>query len=133
MVSAVSRLAVETFGFLLAATPVAAAAAGGQSLFLDNCAACHQPNGVGVAGAFPALKGSKVAQGDPKEPITRVLKGRGGMPSFQSELTDLEIATVLTYVRSAWGNKAPPVQPTQITALRGSGRRDNAKASLLAH
>ncbi len=133
MVSIVSRLAVGAFALVLAATPVAAFAAGGQSLFMDNCAACHQPNGVGVAGAFPALKGSKVAQGDPKEPITRVLKGRGGMPSFQSELTDLEIATVLTYVRSAWGNKAGPVQATQIAALRSTGRRDNAKASLLAH
>ena len=132
MVSVVSRLAVGTFGFVLAATPVTAFAAGGQSLFMDNCAACHQANGLGVPGSFPSLKGSKVAQGDPKVPITRVLKGRGGMPSFQSELTDLEIATVLTYVRSAWGNKAPPVLPAQVTALHG-GRRENAKASLLAH
>ena len=115
--SIVSRLAVGAFGLVLAATPVAAFAAGGQSLFMDNCATCHQPNGVG----------------DPKEPITRVLKGRGGMPSFASELSDLEIATVLTYVRSAWGNKAGPVQPTQIAAMRSTGRRDNAKASLLAH
>jgi mono/diheme cytochrome c family protein len=99
---------------------------------MDNCAACHQASGAGVAGAFPALKGSKVAQGDPKVPITRVLKGRGGMPAFQTELTDLEIATVLTYVRSAWGNKAPPIQPDQVAALHG-GRRENNKASLLAH
>lgn len=133
MVSVVSRLAVGAMALAFSAAPVAALAAGGQSLFMDNCAACHQPSGVGVAGAFPALKGSKVAQGDPKEPISRVLRGRGGMPSFQAELTDMEIATILTYVRSSWGNKAPPVLPAQIAALRGGGKRDNAKASLLAH
>ena len=131
--SVVSRLAVGTFGIVLAVSPVAAFAAEGQALFMDNCAACHRPNGVGVPGAFPSLKGSKVAQGDPREPISRVLKGRGGMPSFQAELSDVEIATILTYVRSAWGNKAPPVLPAQIAVLRGGGRRDNAKASLLAH
>ena len=131
--SVVSRLAVGTFSFLVAATPVAASAADGRALFMDNCSACHQPTGVGVPGAFPSLKGSKVAQGDPKEPIGRVLNGRGGMPAFQTELTDAEIATVLTYVRSAWGNKASAITPVQVTAQHRGGRRDNAKASLLAH
>ncbi|OXE36325.1 MAG: cytochrome C [Phenylobacterium zucineum] len=132
MVSVVLRLAVGAFAFILATAPVVAVAADGQTLFLDNCAACHRPNGVGVPGAFPSLKGSKIAQGDPKEPISRVLKGRGGMPSFQTELTDQEIATILTYVRGAWGNKASPILPAQVAAQHG-GHRDNAKASLLAH
>ena len=110
-----------------------AAAADGQRLFLENCAACHRPNGVGVTGAFPALVNSKLVQGDPKVPITRVLNGRGGMPAFQGELNDAEIASVLTYVRSAWGNKAKPVMSQQVAALRTGGKRENAKASLQAH
>ena len=110
-----------------------AAAADGKRLFLENCAACHRPNGVGVVGAFPALANSKVVQGDAKVPITRVLNGRGGMPAFQGELNDAEIATVLTYVRSAWGNKAKPVISQQVAALRTGGKRENAKASLQAH
>ena len=108
-------------------------AADGQRLYLDNCAACHRPNGVGVPGAFPTLAASKVAMGDPKVPITRVLNGRGGMPAFQGELTDGDIATVLTYVRSAWGNKAKPVLAPQVAALRSTSKRENAKASLQAH
>ncbi|WP_332770360.1 c-type cytochrome [Phenylobacterium sp.] len=110
-----------------------AAAADGASLYKDNCAACHRPTGQGIPGAFPALAGSKFVQGDAKEPIGRVLHGRGGMPSFQDELTDLQIATILSYVRVSWGNKGKPINPTQVTALRGGGKRENAKAVLQAH
>lgn len=110
-----------------------ALAADGRQLFLDNCAACHQPTGKGIAGAFPALAGSKVVLGDPKEPITRVLNGRGGMPAFQNDLSDAEISAVLTYVRSAWGNKAAPIAVPQVVAFRSNTKRENAKASLQAH
>ena len=110
-----------------------ALAADGRQLFLDNCAACHQPTGKGVAGAFPALAGSKVVLGDPKEPITRVLNGRGGMPAFQNDLSDTEVSAILTYIRSAWGNKAAPVAVPQVLAFRSNTRRENAKASLQAH
>ncbi|MES2342132.1 MAG: cytochrome c [Pseudomonadota bacterium] len=122
-------LAVVALG--LGAAP--AFAADGKQLFMDNCSACHQVTGKGIPGAFPPLAGSKVALGDPKEPVTRVLKGRGGMPSFATELTDLEVAQVLTYVRGAWGNKGKPVQPALVMALRTGAKRENAKASLLAH
>lgn len=106
---------------VLCAASLPAQAADGQKLFLDNCAACHRPNGVGVPGAFPALAGSKLALGDPKEPIGRVLNGKGGMPSFKAELSDADIASVLTYVRGSWGNKAKPVAATQVALLRGGG------------
>lgn len=122
-------LAVVALG--LSAAP--ALAADGKGLFADNCSACHQLTGKGIPGAFPPLAGSKIAQGDPVEPVTRVLKGRGGMPSFASELTDLEVAQVLTYVRTSWGNKGKPVQPALVTSLRSGAKRENAKASLLAH
>ncbi len=118
---------------LVSAVASPALAADGRQLFLDNCAACHQPTGKGVAGAFPALAGSKVVLGDPKEPITRILNGRGGMPAFQNDLSDTEVSAILTYIRSAWGNKAAPVAVPQVLAFRSNTRRENAKASLQAH
>jgi len=109
---------------LLSAAP--ALAADGKQMFMDNCSACHQATGKGIPGAFPALAGSKVAQGDPKEPIGRILNGRGG-------LSDAEISTILTYVRASWGNKAAPVKPQQVAALRTGAKRENAKEKLQAH
>lgn len=114
-----------------ASSPVLAA--DGRQLYLDNCAACHQETGKGIAGAFPALAGSKVVLGDPKEPITRVLNGRGGMPAFQNDLSDAEISAILTYVRASWGNKAAPIAAPQVVAFRSNTKRENAKASLQAH
>ena len=99
-----------------------ASAVDGQKVFLDNCAACHRPNGVGVPGAFPALAGSKVATGDPKEPMGRVLNGRGGMPAFKTELSDADI----------WGNKAKPISMADVAQARG-GEAPKAKAQLQAH
>jgi mono/diheme cytochrome c family protein len=116
----------------LCAASAPAQAADGQKLFLDNCAACHRPNGVGVPGAFPALAGSKLAVGDPKEPIGRVLNGKGGMPSFKTGLSDADVAAVLTYVRSSWGNKAKPIAATQVASIRGGGA-SSAKTALQAH
>lgn len=111
----------------------AALAADGQRLFLDNCAACHRPNGMGVPGAFPALNGSAIVLGDPKGPIGRVLLGKGGMPSFQSDLSDADIATVLTYVRGAWSNKAKPITAAQVAAQHGGAKSENLKGKLQAH
>lgn len=123
--------------FVAAATlgmsATAALAADGQRLFLDNCAACHRPNGMGVPGAFPALNGSKIVLGDPKGPIGRVLQGKGGMPAFQSELSDADVATVLTYVRGAWTNKAKPITATQVAAQHGGAKSENLKGKLQAH
>ncbi|MBP7815966.1 MAG: cytochrome c [Phenylobacterium sp.] len=126
------RFTIPMLAVALGLCAAPAVAADGKELYLDNCAACHQPTGKGIPGAFPALAGSKVAQGDPKEPITRLLKGRGGMPAFSSELNDLEIAKVLTYVRVTWGNKGKPVQPAQVTALRVA-KTTAPKSSVLAH
>jgi cytochrome c6 len=111
----------------------AALAADGQKLFLDNCAACHQRTGMGVPGAFPALNGSKIVLGDPKGPIGRVLLGKGGMPAFQSELSDADIAAVLTYVRGAWTNKAKPITVAQVAAQHGGAKSENLKGKLQAH
>ena len=110
-----------------------AQAADGRVLYAENCAACHRVNGAGVPGAFPALAGSKLVVGDPKATARLVLAGRGGMPAFAGELDDDEMASVLTYIRGAWGNKAKAVQVADVASVRGKARREDARASLQAH
>ncbi len=92
--------------------------ADGQALFAKNCAACHQADGKGIPGAFPALAGSSVVTGAPDEVSEVLLKGRGGMPDFSRSLDDAEIALVVNYTRSSWGNRAPPVSAAEIAARR---------------
>lgn len=119
---------------LALAAPGAASAAGvGESLFLDNCAACHQKTGLGVKGAFPALAGNKLVQGPPVVLASTVLVGRGGMPAFKSELSDGELAAVLSYIRTAWGNKGAPLSPGQIAAVRTRASAVAQPKSLQAH
>jgi mono/diheme cytochrome c family protein len=115
--------------------------AGGPSVFdqghliynRPTCSACHQVNGLGQAGTFPPLAGSDwVNEKDPGRLIRIVLKGftgpglkvngapfntAGTMIAWEM-LSDDEIAAVLTYVRQDWGNKAPPVTPEQVKAIR---------------
>jgi cytochrome c oxidase subunit 2 len=74
-----------------------------------------------VAGAFPALEGSKLVLGKQEDQIALLLNGKQGtaMASFK-QLTDVELAAVATYTRNAWGNKPEDtiVQPKDITAAR---------------
>jgi cytochrome c6 len=92
----------------------------GKALFMKNCAACHQASGKGIPGAFPALAGSKFVQGQGSDVAAVLLKGRGGMPDFSDSLNDRDIATVLTFVRSNWGNKAGGLSEAEVVALRAS-------------
>lgn len=96
----------------------APASADGKTLFAKNCAACHQADGRGIPGAFPALAGSALALGAPAEGAEVLLKGRGGMPDFSGSLDDADIAAVLSYVRASWGNRAAPVADAEVGALR---------------
>ena len=92
----------------------------GRALFTKNCAACHQATGKGIPGAFPALAGNGFVQGAPAEVAAVLLKGRGGMPDFSGSLDDAEIARVLSYVRSSWGNGAAPLSADEVAAQRSS-------------
>jgi mono/diheme cytochrome c family protein len=92
----------------------------GKNLFAQNCAACHQPGGKGIPGAFPALAGNAFVQGTPSDVAAVLLKGRGGMPDFSASLDDGEIAQVLTYVRSSWGNGAAPVTEQDVGSTRAA-------------
>jgi mono/diheme cytochrome c family protein len=93
----------------------------GATTFSQSCAACHQPEGQGIPGAFPALAKNTFVQGPPDQVAHVILNGRGGMPKFSGDLTDDQIAAVATYIRSTWGNKASPVPAAVVTAERNAG------------
>ncbi|PLR23295.1 cytochrome C [Caulobacter zeae] len=102
--------------FLPAASALAAPP--GQTLYADNCAACHQVSGKGVKGAYPTLAGAPLVQGDAKPLLSIVLNGKNEMPGFRDDLSDADLADLLTYVRTAWGNKGKAVTPAEVAAAR---------------
>lgn len=97
-------------------------AARGEKVYAANCAACHQPTGQGLPPAFPALDGSKIVKGPKEGHLALVMKGKPGtaMAAFGAQLSDTDIAAVVTYERNAWNNKLGEViQPAEVKALRG--------------
>lgn len=114
--------------------PSAAQIAHGQTLFLSNCSACHQASGQGLPGVFPALAGDAVVnKADPTRHIHTVLFGLHGMtvsgvpyasqmPPFGAQLRDQDVADLIDYERSAWGNHGRPVTPAEVTAIRAHGQ-----------
>jgi cytochrome c oxidase subunit 2 len=92
----------------------------GEKIYAQNCVACHQATGMGVPGAFPALSGSKVVNGPKVDQIKLVLNGKQGtaMNSFK-QLSDVDLAAVITYTRNHWNNKTDEaIAPADIKALR---------------
>jgi cytochrome c oxidase subunit 2 len=94
----------------------------GQQVYNANCAACHQASGEGIPGAFPALVAAPSVVGPQADQIAILLNGKGaGMPAWK-QLSDVEIASVITYTRNAWANAGtgtdPVVQPSAVTAAR---------------
>ena len=92
----------------------------GERVYNATCAACHMPNGEGLPGVFPALKGSKMALEDQKGHIDIVLHGKSGtaMQAFNKMLSLKEIAAVVTYERNAWGNNTGDmVQAKDVNAV----------------
>lgn len=102
----------------------------GSRVFSTNCIACHQSSGQGVTGNFPPLAGSNWVHKDPEVVIRIVLKGlegpvnvsganyNGTMPAWGPLLSDEQIAGVVTYIRSSWGNNAPPVGVEDVARTR---------------
>ena len=87
----------------------------GALLYTDNCSGCHQPLGRGVLGVFPPLAGNPVVLAADPGNILQVVDrgmparaGYGAMPAFATRLTDRQVADIANYVRTSWGNKAPP-------------------------
>lgn len=94
----------------------------GEEVYAGRCAVCHQANGEGITGAFPAIAGSAVATtGEVSTHISKIVDGVNGtaMQSFANQLTDKEIAAVVTYQRNAWGNDTgDAVQASDINAFK---------------
>jgi cytochrome c oxidase subunit 2 len=97
----------------------------GKKAYAATCAACHGAEGKGIPGVFPAVEGSKLATGPVEEHIKTVLHGRATgkfsaqMPAFAAQLSDADVAAIVTFERNALGNKAGDVvQPSQAKALR---------------
>ncbi|PMJ98712.1 cytochrome c oxidase subunit II [Vibrio sp. 10N.261.55.A7] len=93
----------------------------GEKVYSERCAVCHQASGLGVTGAFPAIKGSKIVLGDIDEHIDIVVNGRSGtaMQAFANQLTEQELAAVVTYQRNAWGNDTgDAIQASDINAFK---------------
>jgi cytochrome c oxidase subunit 2 len=92
----------------------------GEQVYMANCAACHQPNGAGLPGAFPALINSPLIKGPVMDHINIVFNGKAGtaMQAFGKQLTAKDLAAVVTYERNAWGNNSgDAVQASDIEAL----------------
>ena len=103
----------------------------GKDLYAAKCAACHQAEGQGIANVFPPLKGDPLAV-DPagaEEHVKVVLNGLAGksiggvaypgqMPAFGGQLSDADIAAVITWERMSWGNSGGIVEPAKVASLR---------------
>ncbi|MYM52687.1 c-type cytochrome [Pseudomonas aeruginosa] len=102
----------------------------GAALYVDNCGACHRTDGKGYARVFPALAGNPVVTGsDPTSLVHIVLKGGTlpathqapssfTMPPFGWRMNDQEIADVVNFIRTSWGNQAPSVSVDEVRRLR---------------
>ena len=132
------KLDLKALGMQEAAAAQAApagAARGGQApvgaqVYTANCARCHQPDGQGLPGMAPPLKGDPVVTDrDPTGHIGTVLSGLAGkvingklypgkMPAFADLLTNEEIAAVISHERTSWGNNAPTVTAEDVQRLR---------------
>ncbi len=94
----------------------------GEEIFGQTCASCHGATGEGVPGAFPALKGSKIALGPVADHLNIVVNGKPGtaMQAFGAQLSEVDLAAVITYERNAWGNKSEDniVQPVDVFKVK---------------
>ncbi|MEY2151234.1 multicopper oxidase domain-containing protein [Rhodanobacter sp. 115] len=105
----------------------------GAKLYAANCAACHQPTGQGIAGAFPPLKGNPaVLDADPTTQIDTVLNGLHGqnvggtvyatpMPPFKGVLNDAQIADIINHERTSWDNQGKQIVASDVKIRRAAG------------
>lgn len=117
-------------------TPVAAASVRdrGGKLYSDHCMACHGEDGKGRPGAYPALAGNRAVTMPATANLVQVVLHGGfapatrgnpkpyGMPPYALTLSDADVAAVLTYVRTSWGNRAAPVSELAVNQQRSGAR-----------
>jgi mono/diheme cytochrome c family protein len=110
-----------------------ASMARGKQVYLQQCLACHMATAIGVEGMNPPLIKTKIVLGDKPTLVKIVLNGMKGNVDIDgdtyhgvmaphSDLTDQQIADVLTYVRNSFGNKASAVTPAQVKAIRATNK-----------
>ena len=107
----------------------------GKQVYLQQCLACHQADAGGVEGMNPSLIKAKFVLGDKATLVKIVLNGLtgvaidgdsyNGVMAPHADLTDLEIADVLTYIRNNFGNKASAITPAQVKAIRAANKPAN--------
>lgn len=97
----------------------------GSKLYSNTCAACHQPDGKGLSGAFPPLAGSPIVNDENHEQFIKIiLQGYdareefGVMPPFADQLSDEEIAAIVNHEKSSWGNNAPKITAEDVKKIR---------------
>ena len=93
----------------------------GETVYQANCAACHGPTGAGIPGAFPAMTGSPIVTGPIDAHIDIVMNGKAGtaMAAYKGQLSDVDLAAVITFERNALGNSVGDlVQPSAIKNAR---------------
>jgi len=112
--------------------PAATLAQDGKTAYATHCSACHGLDGKGAQASFPPLAGSAWVAGDPQRSIKAVLHGLHGpievsgktydleMMPLGTTLDDAQIAGILTYVRSSWGNKHQAVSPDEVKTVRSA-------------
>ena len=112
----------------------AGAAVNGKQVFSANCVACHQASGKGLPGVFPPLDGSEWVAGDERTLVSILLHGvsgeltvmgatyKGAMPSFK-QLSNGELAAVVSYIRAEWSNKAGAIKPELFETERKANAR----------
>ncbi len=109
---------------------IAASNPAGEKVYTANCSACHGANGTGTSGVFPPLAGNAMVTGAPDKVIAAVKNGltgtttvsgktyNGAMPAWKGKLSDAQIADVITYIRSSWGNAAGAVTEAQVAGSK---------------
>src|SRR5207245_9772719 len=93
----------------------------GEKVYAANCVTCHQANGQGVKGTFPALDGSRLVNGPRGRQMEIVLNGKRGTAraAVGEHLSDTDVDAVITFTRNNWGNKTGEViQPSEIGSAR---------------
>lgn len=119
----------------------AQAQSSGEELYLQHCAACHQPDGKGIPGIFPPLAGNPVVTAEDDKGVqtylSRIIFGyhgglivdhqvySGRMPpiGYRGRLNDNELLDLVNYQRTAWGNSARPVTFSELATARAIGQR----------
>lgn len=93
----------------------------GQDVYNQNCVSCHQKNGKGIPGMFPAIAGSDIATGDIVRHLNTIIEGVDGTPmqSFRDILSDVDLASVVTFQRNSLGNAmGDSMQPYYVDRVR---------------